>query len=100
RRRSNISHLFHFWPRRRRVSRNLSRNPVVVVVAVKKSSRPPNTCGGKPFYLDLTPKGRSENGPHHSLADWARPHHMYGKGGMVEANGRYHAPACACTIHK
>jgi hypothetical protein len=22
---------------------------------------------------------------------------MYGKGGMVEGNGRYHAPACACA---
>jgi len=42
-------------------------------------------------FLDLTPKGRDENGPHHSLADWVRPHDMYGKGGTVEGNGRYHA---------
>ena len=41
--------------------------------------------------LDLMPKGRNENGPNHSLTDWARPHNMYGKRGKVEANGRYHA---------
>jgi predicted dithiol-disulfide oxidoreductase (DUF899 family) len=61
--------------------------------------------GGEQFlgiygYLDLMPKGRNENGPYHSLADWARPKNMYGKGGMVEPNGRYHAPSCACTVHK
>jgi uncharacterized protein len=26
----------------------------------------------------------------HSFTDWVRPHDMYGKGGMVEANARYH----------
>jgi predicted dithiol-disulfide oxidoreductase (DUF899 family) len=41
-------------------------------------------------YLDLTPKGREENGPYHSFTDWVRPHDMYGRGGMVEANARYH----------
>lgn len=40
--------------------------------------------------LDLTPKGRDENGPYHSLTDWVRPHDSYGKGGWVEGNGRYH----------
>ena len=40
--------------------------------------------------LDATPKGRNETGPYHSLTDWARPRTMYGKGGTVEANGRYH----------
>jgi len=49
--------------------------------------------------LDATPKGRNETGPNHSLADWARPHNMYGKGGEVEANGRYHAPGCGCAAH-
>jgi predicted dithiol-disulfide oxidoreductase (DUF899 family) len=49
--------------------------------------------------LDAMPKGRNENGPHHSLSDWARPRNMYGKGGEVEPNGRYHAPACACSKH-
>lgn len=60
--------------------------------------------GGEEFlgiyrYLEVLPKGRNENGPHHSLADWARPRNLYGKGGTVEANGRYHAAACACTAH-
>jgi len=61
--------------------------------------------GGEQFlgiygYLDVMPKGRNENGPYHSLTDWARPRNMYGKDGMVEANGRYHAPSCGCTAHK
>ncbi len=61
--------------------------------------------GGEAFLgiyriLDLMPKGRDENGPYHSLTDWARPRNMYGKGGMVEGNGRYHATACACSTHK
>ncbi|MEJ8572914.1 thioredoxin family protein [Microbaculum marinum] len=50
--------------------------------------------------LDAMPKGRNENGPYHSLGDWARPHNMYGKGGEVEPNGRYHAPGCACSAHR
>jgi predicted dithiol-disulfide oxidoreductase (DUF899 family) len=49
--------------------------------------------------LDSMPKGRNENGPYHSLTDWARPRNMYGKGGEVEANGRYHAPACEHGTH-
>jgi predicted dithiol-disulfide oxidoreductase (DUF899 family) len=49
-------------------------------------------------FLDLTPKGRNEK--YHGLADWARPRNMYGKGGTVEANGRYHAPTCGCAAHK
>jgi predicted dithiol-disulfide oxidoreductase (DUF899 family) len=60
--------------------------------------------GGEEFLgayriLDVIPKGRNENGPTHSLADWVRPRNMYGKGGMVEANGRYHQPGCACAAH-
>lgn len=51
-------------------------------------------------YLDLTPKGRDENGPYRTLADWVRPKNMYGKGGMVEGNGRFHAPTCGCAVHK
>jgi predicted dithiol-disulfide oxidoreductase (DUF899 family) len=50
-------------------------------------------------YLDMTPKGRNENGPYHSLGDWVRPKNMYGMGGMVEGNGRYHAPGCTCAVH-
>jgi predicted dithiol-disulfide oxidoreductase (DUF899 family) len=61
--------------------------------------------GGEEFlgiyrYLDVMPKGRDESGPYHSLADWVRPRNMYGKDGMVEANGRYHQPVCACQVHQ
>jgi predicted dithiol-disulfide oxidoreductase (DUF899 family) len=61
--------------------------------------------GGEAFlgaynYLDVTPKGRAENGPHNTLADWVRPNDMYGRGGVVEANGRYHQPSCGCTVHE
>lgn len=49
--------------------------------------------------LDVMPKGRNEVGPHYTLGDWARPRNMYGKGGMLEPNGRYHAAACACASH-
>jgi predicted dithiol-disulfide oxidoreductase (DUF899 family) len=61
--------------------------------------------GGEEFLgayrmLDASPKGRDENGPYRSLADWVRPRNAYGKGGMVEGNGRYHAPTCACAVHK
>ena len=56
--------------------------------------------GGEEFlgiyrFLDATPKGRAENGPYHSLTDWARPRNVYGKGGEVEPNGRYHQPVSA-----
>jgi predicted dithiol-disulfide oxidoreductase (DUF899 family) len=61
--------------------------------------------GGEEFlgiyrYLDVMPKGRDERGPYHSLADWVRPRNMYGRDGMVEANGRYHQPVCACQVHQ
>ena len=61
--------------------------------------------GGEEFLtayriLDVTPKGRQENGPYHSLTDWVRPRNMYGKGGTVEPNGRYQSPRCACAVHK
>lgn len=61
--------------------------------------------GGESFlgayaYLDATPKGRDENGPYHTLADWVRPHDAYDKGGTVEANGRYHVAACGCDAHR
>jgi predicted dithiol-disulfide oxidoreductase (DUF899 family) len=49
--------------------------------------------------LDMTPNGRQENGPYHSLGDWVRPHDQYGKGGMVEPNGRHHAAGCDCAVH-
>jgi predicted dithiol-disulfide oxidoreductase (DUF899 family) len=50
-------------------------------------------------FLEITPKGRNENGPYHSMADWVRPHDKYGEDGTVEPNGRYHAPACGCSMH-
>src|SRR5579885_2117342 len=56
-------------------------------------------CLGIYGILDMLPKGRNENGPYHSLTDWARPRNMYGKGGTVEANGRYHTPSC-CLVHR
>jgi len=46
--------------------------------------------------LDLMPKGRNENGPHHSLTDWARPRNLYGTGGTVRPNGEFEPSACAC----
>jgi predicted dithiol-disulfide oxidoreductase (DUF899 family) len=49
--------------------------------------------------LDAMPKGRNET-VNHSLVDWARPRNMYGKGGEVEANGRYHAPTCGCAVRR
>jgi predicted dithiol-disulfide oxidoreductase (DUF899 family) len=60
--------------------------------------------GGEEFlgiyrYLEVMPKGRDENGPYRTLADWVRPKNAYGQGGMVEINGRYHAPGCACAAH-
>jgi predicted dithiol-disulfide oxidoreductase (DUF899 family) len=60
--------------------------------------------GGESFlgsygFLDMMPKGRNETGPYHSLADWVRPHDMYGKGGTVEVIGRYHAAGCGCNVH-
>ena len=56
--------------------------------------------GGEEFlgiyrFFDAMPKGRNESGPYYSLPDWARPRNMYGKGGEVEPNGRYHKPASA-----
>lgn len=61
--------------------------------------------GGEEFlgayrYLDVMPKGRDENGPYRTLADWVRPKTMYGKQGMVEGNGRYHTPGCGCAVHR
>jgi predicted dithiol-disulfide oxidoreductase (DUF899 family) len=48
--------------------------------------------------LDLTPNGRNETGPNHSLADWVRHHDRYGATGHVSAVGRWvpeeHGAAC------
>ncbi|MBA4207895.1 MAG: DUF899 domain-containing protein [Parvibaculum sp.] len=60
--------------------------------------------GGERFlgiyqYIDSMPKGRIEP-VHGTLADWARPNNLYGQGGTVSADGRYHASACGCAAHK
>lgn len=50
---------------------------------------------GTYMYLDITPKGRNENGPNHNLTDWVRLHDRYDSGGCVDATGRYRAPEAA-----
>lgn len=44
---------------------------------------------GTYMLLDITPNGRNENGPNHSLADWVRHHDRYGAPGHVSAVGRW-----------
>lgn len=44
---------------------------------------------GTYMWLDLTPKGRNENGPRHNLTDWVRHHDRYDAGGRVAETGRY-----------
>jgi predicted dithiol-disulfide oxidoreductase (DUF899 family) len=39
--------------------------------------------------IDLTPKGRQENGPTLSLGDWVRHHDRYHASGFVDPTGRY-----------
>jgi hypothetical protein len=39
--------------------------------------------------LTLTPKGRDENGPTHTLGDWVRHHDHYEDGGHVTPFARY-----------
>jgi hypothetical protein len=41
------------------------------------------------MYLDLTQKGRNENGPHYNLGDWVRHHDRYDVAGVVDAGGRF-----------
>jgi predicted dithiol-disulfide oxidoreductase (DUF899 family) len=59
--------------------------------------RGPESLLGIYGILDMMPKGRNETGPYHTLGDWVRLHNMYGKGGTVEATGRYHEPTCECA---
>ncbi len=44
---------------------------------------------GTYMYLDLTPKGRNENGPNFDLTDWVRHRDRYGAEGRVNATGRW-----------
>jgi predicted dithiol-disulfide oxidoreductase (DUF899 family) len=60
--------------------------------------------GGEQFlgiysYFDLVPHGRQENGPTHSLPDWARLHNLYGKGGEVDEHGAFKFPDRECGCH-
>ncbi|WP_165070838.1 DUF899 domain-containing protein [Paludisphaera rhizosphaerae] len=41
------------------------------------------------FYLDITPKGRNETGPHGNLMDWVRHHDRYGFQGFVDGTSLY-----------
>ena len=56
---------------------------------------------GAYMFLDLTPKGRDEQGPNYSLGDWVRHHDRYGAGGFVDATGGYIAPVerPSCCSH-
>jgi len=45
-------------------------------------------------------EGRDGTDPNYSLAGWARPRNMIGKGEMVEANGRFCEHTCSCDPHK
>lgn len=42
---------------------------------------------GAYLYLDITPKGRNENGPRHNLTDWVRHHDRYGMNDAENATG-------------
>jgi predicted dithiol-disulfide oxidoreductase (DUF899 family) len=44
---------------------------------------------GTYVHLDITPKGRNENGPGFNLTDWVRHHDRYDYGGFVDRTGRY-----------
>ena len=46
---------------------------------------------GTYYFLDLTPKGRDENGPRHDMTEWVRHHDRYNAGGFVQPSGRYQA---------
>lgn len=52
---------------------------------------------GAYVYLDITPKGRNENGPNCNLTDWVRHHDRYGKNDFVESSGRKRADGCGCS---
>jgi predicted dithiol-disulfide oxidoreductase (DUF899 family) len=48
---------------------------------------------GAYMYLDLTPRGRAENGPNFTMGDWVRHHDKYNAGGYVDPAGGYIAPS-------
>jgi hypothetical protein len=51
------------------------------------------------MYLDLTPKGRNENGPNFDLTDWVRHHDRYNADGHVASTGRWVAAEKANCCH-
>jgi predicted dithiol-disulfide oxidoreductase (DUF899 family) len=53
---------------------------------------------GAYMYLDITPKGRNENGPHFNLGDWVRHHDKYDAGGYVDATGGYIEPVSTSAL--
>ena len=55
---------------------------------------------GSYMFLDMTPKGRNENGPNFSLTDWVRHHDRYGAAGDVASNGRWNAEPADCCHSK
>ena len=55
---------------------------------------------GTYMLLDLTPKGRNENGPNYNLTDWVRHHDRYEERGHVNEKGQWvAAPALASCCH-
>ncbi len=44
---------------------------------------------GSYMFLDMTPKGRNEQGPNHNLTDWVRHHDRYNAAGHVNPLGRW-----------
>jgi hypothetical protein len=52
------------------------------------------------MYLDLTPKGRDETGPHYNLGDWVRHHDRYDVAGVVDAGGRFIAADSSCKCEE
>jgi predicted dithiol-disulfide oxidoreductase (DUF899 family) len=59
--------------------------------------------GGEEFlgiysFLDATPKGRDENGPYHSLADWVRPRNLYGQAAWWKPTAATTPSGCRCAV--
>lgn len=50
-------------------------------------------------YLDMAPKGRNENGPHHNLMDWVKHHDRYNAEGPASTTGQFntHAKQECCS---
>jgi predicted dithiol-disulfide oxidoreductase (DUF899 family) len=55
---------------------------------------------GAYMFLDMTPKGRNENGPHYNLMDWVRHHDRYGADGRTDSRLDPAQGAGACCTAK